>query len=996
MARRQRLSEQEIAAYARRAVDEVAQADDPEAAAEQVLREAPDDLVGQAIVEMSTGASDRITGALVSAALRRGDAGLAEAAADLLPDLAQSPYALEVLRQCFGSEGPSIRRRAIEALEGFADPAVVALLAEGLRDESAAVSREATGTLGLIVGTRYHPLREGVLKELSDPQSALSRAITANPDTQVRRQAAQGLSFAGSDAVLPTLQALCEDEDVEVRQEVVLCLGAIGSASAVELMATRLNDPTYRVASSVLDMLAAGLGNSSAELLPHLQRAMTHPLAEVRRHAVLMLDSFGLSQARSVLETATGDEDFEVARRAGEMLRRQAAEAGLGWLGEELAGRSADDKVLAVWEAGNIGLEAGAQAGTAGSRDLDELIAALETALTEGSSSDKVHALNELSGLLDIGDSPAMRDVLNDEDSSVRSRAADTLTYSRDAGFLGHVLRTHPDPMVRRRAIEAMAGNPGGPEQRGALGLKIAFASARTAGMELFSYFLSALGDPDEGVRQHACGAIRDCAQKARLLPVRETLRQLERLAGDEGASVLMQEDAEYAAETVREGTIARFIAGQMDDVLNWTGQLAQEARAVRWDQTAGAYAVEGAAGVDALERWRTDYGLSEEQSEAVRRAASGGPGLDGETAAPLLCGLTRDISAALDCIAHAARAVRLIAEEGWEAALNQWAAAVEGGLELDWGATDPVAEWQRRLSRLRKRAQVGLERARQSFAAAPSSEALARMAADEDDWVKLAALTAKAGLDADPSATLEQMRALCEAHLGEGDYHEPIGRAAVALLDAGVGEPAGPAEFALLAASIDFRMELTRQLLVAAQKEDAAARLKTHLAGRTVEDVPTLCLALALRGAGHSLTDLSIAESVAEGEDAEAACAYLALRAMDNDSAAAQALLNTLREGDPEQRYRSASYLGLARVRSAALIFASVSDQDAPYMLRGLCAASLMRHGHPAGPGWFDKVLKSAGGGVKTGLLIHLSRAVEDTIPMMLECKDVNIGRFV
>ena len=103
------------------------------------------------------------------------------------------------------------------------------------------------------------------------------------------------------------------------------------------------------------------------------------------------------------------------------------------------------------------------------------------------------------------------------------------------------------------------------------------------------------------------------------------------------------------------------------------------------------------------------------------------------------------------------------------------------------------------------------------------------------------------------------------------------------------------------------------------------------------------------------------------------------------------------VRQGAPRERYQSACYLALARARSAALLFASTRDQqDAPYMLRGLCAASLVRRGHPAAMGGWEKLLKAVTGRIKADMLTHLCRAVEDTIPLMLECADMNVGRFV
>ncbi|MCK4375504.1 MAG: HEAT repeat domain-containing protein, partial [Candidatus Brocadiae bacterium] len=436
MARRSALNQPQIMVLARQAVNEVEAADDMGAAARRVLADAPERQVRQAIVEISVAAPDRVTGALVGAALRSGDEQLVRTAADLLIDARDSPQALDVLRQCLTLPDPPVRQRAVEAMESFSDPATVSLLPAALQDESDSVRSAATSAIGLIVGLASHPLRQPILDELADPDSDLAQALIANEDRYVRRQAVQGLAIGSSDAVLPTLEKLCADEDDEVRHEAVLCLTAIGTERATELMATMLEDTSYVVASSVLDMLAARLGATSAKLLEHVKRGMGHSLPEVRRGAVLMLNRFGGDEVLPVLEKATRDDDFEVARRAADMLRKFQAGAEVGWLAEGMAAESAGQRALVVWEAGSIGLEAASDA-VAGETAADRGFAPmLERALREGSASDRMHAVNELSGLLDIARESAMRDALDDPDPSVRSRAADTLQYTRDASFL--------------------------------------------------------------------------------------------------------------------------------------------------------------------------------------------------------------------------------------------------------------------------------------------------------------------------------------------------------------------------------------------------------------------------------------------------------------------------------------------------------------------------------------------------------------------------------
>jgi hypothetical protein len=294
-------------------------------------------------------------------------------------------------------------------------------------------------------------------------------------------------------------------------------------------------------------------------------------------------------------------------------------------------------------------------------------------------------------------------------------------------------------------------------------------------------------------------------------------------------------------------------------------------------------------------------------------------------------------------------------------------------------------------------RAWVAARWARESFAEKPSADALAAAAEDDDDWVKLTALQACARFPAAPPGVLDRLRGLCEAHVSDPEYHEPVGLAVPLLLAGEAGDPAALAEGALAESSTDFRTLLTWHLMLAAQQEQAAGALESHLARGSVEALPRLCLALALRGAGHDLSGLSVSPAPETGECTETLCAQLALQAMANDAAAAARLEETLRGGPAQERYASAHYLALARVRSAAMVFSSVRDQDeAPLALRGFCAAALVRCGHPAGLAGLEAASTAFGGRFEAGFAAQLCRAVEDTIPLMLECRAVNVGRFV
>ncbi|MHC4788516.1 MAG: hypothetical protein ACYS8K_04835, partial [Planctomycetota bacterium] len=579
---------------------------------------------------------------------------------------------------------------------------------------------------------------------------------------------------------------------------------------------------------------------------------------------------------------------------------------------------------------------------------------------------------------------------------TVRSRAAAALQHTRDAALLARVCRTHPDPMVRRRAFEALRANPGGSRRADLRRRDIAFTSRRTLGMELFGCFLDGLRDPDEGVRQQACDAVVEYAQSVRLVPVRATTRALEELADDESASQLVHEDAVRAIDEVQRPAAGELIVELVDQVLAWRGVLAREAHSMSCEEAGGAYVLDPAMAAEVVERWAKSYDLSPGQSAALQMAASGGP-LDAATARCVQARLVDDLVVGLDCVAHAAAALRAIDSDALREAVEGWAEAVQAGPKLSWGADEGTEALQRRLSRWRRHAWIEACWAGQSLGGEPSPDALVDAAGDEDDWVRLLALRARAALDLDREAALEAMRDVARAHEGEAEFRLPIGLAAVAMAQAGKGGALELARFALGGPDLDLRMELTQKLTAVARPEPAATALVDYLIGQTLEDAAGLCMALALRAAGGSVEGLRVPADLAGGEWSEEPCARLALRAMDNEPEAAQRMKEVLREGEPEQRYCSGWYLSLSRVRSASLILSSVRDREGgPGELRALCAASLVRHGHPAALGGARKLLDAAHGRLKADLLTHLCRAVEDTVSRMLECGDVNLGRFV
>jgi len=512
-----RPTEEQVRRYCHEVVDRVSRLTHGRLeAAEKALREAPHDAVRQTLVEMAAGAPDPVTAAFIQAAVRTGSAQLARAAADMLLDIRDPESARQSISLCLASSDSAVRHRAVEALETLREPAALDMLAASLGSDDAGVRRSATSILGLILGSKYHPLKEMLLARLEDTQSDLHRLILEGSEVNVRREVAQALGFSASSRVLPILRALSRDPDEQTRREVVLALSAQPAEGAVDILEGMLDDPDAVVVASALDVLATRLGWDSQRLLQLVRGTLKHPLPEVRLHAVMMLDRFRPEDARQAALEAARDRDFEVRRSATALLRRLGAPLPAEAEGEP----GADEESLIIWEAGNLGIEgAGSRAGASAA---GEAIAVLERVALSGSRSGRIQAISELQQLRDIADSPGLQKGVNDPDDAVRSRAAASLAYTRDAALLVGLLVGHPDVLVRREALRRLAENPSGRRGTAPQRASTTFTSTRTLGMELFGPLLAGLEDADEGVRQLACEAIGRYVEFRLPMPVPE------------------------------------------------------------------------------------------------------------------------------------------------------------------------------------------------------------------------------------------------------------------------------------------------------------------------------------------------------------------------------------------------------------------------------------------------------------------------------------------
>ena len=179
------------------------------------------------------------------------------------------------------SEDPAIRYRAVEALGGLHDPAVIPSLIRCLTGEKGSDIRwKAAEALGSLGPAAVEPLVMALSSADEDVRwmSALALGATregaavgplitlfSDPDRFVRGRATVALAMIGPLAV-PALTAAITDPDPDLRWGAAVAFGIIHDLSTLPLLIAALGDPVDRVRAEVLAAVA-GFGVDAAGLL---------------------------------------------------------------------------------------------------------------------------------------------------------------------------------------------------------------------------------------------------------------------------------------------------------------------------------------------------------------------------------------------------------------------------------------------------------------------------------------------------------------------------------------------------------------------------------------------------------------------------------------------------------------------------------------------------------------------------------------------------------
>ena len=161
--------------------------------------------------------------------------------------LADSPAdELPAIRRLLRDPLPSARAAAYRRLTGSAEPAVTALLVEGLADAHPYVRRAAAGVLGALTDPR---VRLKLAQEA--PRWRLEAA---------RRELCQAFSLWLDETGLAALLAATEDRAPSVRVEALRWLADDPAPRAAEALRSRATDPDPWVRAEALDALAPRVG----------------------------------------------------------------------------------------------------------------------------------------------------------------------------------------------------------------------------------------------------------------------------------------------------------------------------------------------------------------------------------------------------------------------------------------------------------------------------------------------------------------------------------------------------------------------------------------------------------------------------------------------------------------------------------------------------------------------------------------------------------------
>lgn len=227
------LKNEKVTKVREKIVEALAEIDDPSALAgvSAVLKD-PAPVVRRAAVHAIREFEDPSAASALIAMIRDDDLEVRRNVAEALGQL-ENPAAIEALTTMTHDADAEVRANAIESLHHFDDQKLVPVFVAALKDSDAHVRQHAADALGSFDNLKTAP-------------RALIDAL-ADPNRDVRKQAAEALANIGDEAAVPALKKLVGDGDADTRRTAVEALKEIGGADAMQALLTLLKDPDPEV-----------------------------------------------------------------------------------------------------------------------------------------------------------------------------------------------------------------------------------------------------------------------------------------------------------------------------------------------------------------------------------------------------------------------------------------------------------------------------------------------------------------------------------------------------------------------------------------------------------------------------------------------------------------------------------------------------------------------------------------------------------------------------
>ena len=344
----------------------------------------------------------------------------------LLPLIGYTAGSIDDLLLCLDDADPDVRVRACEALARLGNPAAVSSLFRLIGDRDGRVSQGAAAAIQS-------------LGSLETKRLALEQAMS--DDTRTRRAALRIISYFGYPEGLDVLIAAMRDDDEKIREAAIYGLPLVDDPKGTVALLSCATHEAPRTRAAV--MRALGQTSSEPSTVDALRRGLGDADAWVRYYACQSLGRLKVNAAAEAIVDLMQDPSGQV---------RVAAVEALAHLRDPRAGEA----LAAAARAEDADMRRAALLGL-GIAKRAESIPLLREAAAAQDSATRLVAIGALSEFDGPDVVPTLAHAASDPDDAVRSAAIGYLSTRPGADATNALLDQLANPIVRDRALEALA-----------------------------------------------------------------------------------------------------------------------------------------------------------------------------------------------------------------------------------------------------------------------------------------------------------------------------------------------------------------------------------------------------------------------------------------------------------------------------------------------------------------------------------------------------------